>query len=98
VKISGSIFLSRFTASATDADVPKQTLTYSLIGAPDGATINYNTGVFTWTPTEAQGPGTYPIIVRVTDNGTPPQFDEKTFVVTVKTPGSGLMFILSTGQ
>jgi hypothetical protein len=41
-----------FTASATDADVPANTLTFSLgAGAPAGATINGTTGAFSWTPT-----------------------------------------------
>ncbi len=40
-----------FTASATDAD-DGQTITYSLIGAPAGASIDPATGVFSWTPTD----------------------------------------------
>jgi hypothetical protein len=56
-----------FTATATDSDVPAQTLTFSLVGAPAGAAIGGSTGVFTWTPTEAQGPGSYPFTVRVSD-------------------------------
>ena len=56
-----------FTASATDADLPANTLTYSLLGAPGGASINTGTGVFTWTPTEAQGQGNYHFTVRVSD-------------------------------
>jgi hypothetical protein len=56
-----------FTATATDSDLPAQTLTFSLVGAPAGASINSSTGAFSWTPTEAQGPGTYPITVRVSD-------------------------------
>ena len=61
-----------FTASATDADLPTQTLTYALDAASLalGMTINSSTGVFNWTPTEAQG-GTAPsVTVTVTDNGT----------------------------
>ncbi len=48
-----------FTASATDDDVPADTLTYSLNQAAldAGMTINSATGAFSWTPTEAQGPG-----------------------------------------
>ena len=62
-----------FTASATDADLGANTLTYSLdAGFPAGASIDPVTGVFSWTPTEAQGVGDYPITVRVTDNGVPP--------------------------
>src|SRR5439155_25283933 len=56
-----------FTASATDTDVPAQTLTFSLVGAPSGASIDASTGAFSWTPSEAQGPGTYPFAVRVSD-------------------------------
>ena len=56
-----------FTATATDVDLPAQTLTYSLVSAPSGASIGGTTGVFSWTPTEAQGPGSYPFMVRVTD-------------------------------
>ena len=61
-----------FTATATDADVPANTLTFSLDApAPAGATINGSTGAFSWTPTEAQGPAVIPITVRVTDSGSP---------------------------
>src|SRR5206468_2896944 len=56
-----------FTATATDSDLPAQTLTFSLVGAPSGATIDGTTGAFCWTPTEAQGPGSYPFTVRVSD-------------------------------
>jgi hypothetical protein len=58
-------------------------LTYSLSNAPAGATINATNGVFTWTPTEAQGPGVYNITVRVMDNGLPPQGVSKNFTATV---------------
>jgi hypothetical protein len=58
-----------FSATASDVDVPAQALTFSLVGAPSGATIDPATGVFSWTPTEAQG-GTgvsYHFKVRVSD-------------------------------
>ena len=55
-----------FTASASDSDLPANTLTFSLSGEPSGASITSG-GVFTWTPTEAQGPGTYPFDVCVSD-------------------------------
>jgi len=51
--------LLAFTATASDADLPAQSLTFSLSGAPAGASIDPITGVFNWTPTEAQGPGEY---------------------------------------
>jgi hypothetical protein len=75
--------LLSFIASATDPD-SGQTLTFSLDeGAPGGAVINSDSGRFTWTPTEAQGPGTYSITARVTDNGEPNLSHARTFQVTV---------------
>jgi hypothetical protein len=56
-----------FDANATDGDLPAQTLTFSLVSEPTGASINATTGAFSWTPTEAQGPGSYPFTVRVSD-------------------------------
>jgi hypothetical protein len=73
-----------FTASATDANSPAQTLTFSLDpGAPAGATIHPTSGVFSWTPGAAQGPGTYTVTVRVTDNGSPSMSDTKAFTIIV---------------
>ena len=72
-----------FTATATDPDVG-QSLTFSLgPGAPSGASIDPLTGVFNWTPTEAQGPGTYPLKVIVADNGSFPLSDFEIIQVTV---------------
>jgi alpha-tubulin suppressor-like RCC1 family protein len=71
-----------FTASATDADLPANTLTYTLgAGAPAGASIDSTTGVFSWTPTEAQGPGSYPVTVTVSDGKG--GVDSETITVTV---------------
>ena len=69
-----------FTATASDPEL--HALTFSLIGAPSGATIK-PAGLFTWIPTSLQGPGTYDITIRVTDDGTPNRFDEETITVTV---------------
>ena len=69
-----------FTATASDPDVPAQSFTFSLdAGAPSGASITAG-GVFSWTPTEAQGTNQFPIVVRVTDNGEP---SRSTFQVVV---------------
>jgi hypothetical protein len=75
--------LLTFTAAAADADVPVQTLTFSLApSAPEGASITAG-GVFNWTPTAAQGPGNYLIGVKVTDTGAPPLSATNHFAVTV---------------
>jgi ubiquitin len=75
--------LLTFTATASDPDLPAQNLTFSLDpGAPTGASIT-PAGVFTWTPTEAQGPGVYSVTVRVTDDGDPALSDTETIQITV---------------
>ena len=60
-----------FTVTATDQDVPMQTLSYSLDAASTtaGMTINAATGAFNWTPTESQGGAVYAATITVTDNG-----------------------------
>jgi hypothetical protein len=69
-----------FTATATDADLPANTLSFSLSGSvPAGAGITTG-GAFTWTPTEAQGPGSYPFDVCVSDGALN---DCETITVTV---------------
>jgi hypothetical protein len=66
--------------AASDTD-PGQTLNFSLDpGAPHGAHINPNTGVFTWTAT---APGQYSVTIRVTDNGSPAESDSQSFMITV---------------
>ena len=72
-----------FAAAATDADLPANALTYRLVNAPAGATIDAATGVFTWTPIEGQGPADYVFTIEVTDNGSPILSDEEQITVTV---------------
>jgi hypothetical protein len=82
-RVINELTLLTFTNTATDPDGNQ--LTYSLApGAPTNASINSSNGVFTWTPTEAQGPSTSnAITVRVVDNGSPPMSNSVTFFVTV---------------
>ena len=83
----GALSPLNFTPTATDLDLPPQTLTFSLdSGAPSGASINPVTGLFTWTPSLVQWPGTYGVTLRVTDNGNPPLSAASTFHVTVMVP------------
>src|SRR5438132_12291180 len=75
-----------FTAQAIDADLPVQTLTYSLhAGAPSGATIDPATGAFSWTPATNEAPSTNRVTIRVTDNGSLNLSDTRTFPIIVKT-------------
>src|SRR5205823_4758835 len=69
------------TNTATDADLPANTLTFSLVSGPAGVSVNPTTGVLTWSPTEAQGPSTNVITVKVTDDGVPALSDSQSFTV-----------------
>ncbi len=65
--------LLSFTVTAHDSNLPPESLTFSLVpDAPPGSAIDPITGVFTFTPTEAQGPGNYTVRVRATQNGNLP--------------------------
>ena len=80
-----------FNFAASDADIPQDTLTYSLVGAPAGANINPSTGVFTWTPTAAQAnPASnfYSFKIKVVDDGYPAKSDEETASFTVVYPAN----------
>src|SRR4029434_5796393 len=75
----GNVF--GFNASSTDPDIPANTLTFSLIGAPAGASINPVTGAFTWTPGAGQI-GSHTFTVRVTDNGSPSIVDTRSVAIS----------------
>jgi hypothetical protein len=72
-----------FTATATDVDLPQgASLTFSMSTPPAGATLNTNTGAFSWTPTWSKtGPNVYHFTVSVSD-GSLTDFQE--FTVTVQ--------------
>lgn len=53
---------------AQDPDAPTNGLTYALESGPNGMSIDPATGALSWTPTEDDGPGSYPISVTVTDD------------------------------
>ena len=72
-----------FTASATDSDLPAQTLTFSLGAAPNGASINPSSGLFTWPTAGAPAPSTNLVIVQVADNGTPSLSDSEMVTMVV---------------
>lgn len=82
-RLIGAGITLNVTNTASDADQPWQTLTFSLLALPGGATINTNTGVFTWRPTIAQASTTNSVSVKVTDNGTPNLSATQNFFVNV---------------
>src|SRR5439155_1743640 len=91
--------------TATDTDLPSNTLTFELVSGPSGVAVNPTTGVLSWTPTEAQGPSTNTITLKVTDNGSPALSATNSFTVVVNevntapvltVPGSQTINELST--
>lgn len=70
----------------SDPDAPPQLLSFSLVGAPEGASINPTNGLFTWRPSVAQSPAVDTVIVKVSDNGLPSLNAVQSFAVTVLHP------------
>ena len=69
---------------ATDKDFPAQSLAYSFDSMPPtGMSINAVNGLISWMPTEAQGPSTNKIAVRVEDTGTPVKFATQEITIVV---------------
>ncbi|MEZ6070741.1 MAG: putative Ig domain-containing protein [Pirellulales bacterium] len=56
-----------FTVTASDDDLPENTLSYSLSGQPTGMTIDPATGLITWTTATDEAGAEYPIFVNVSD-------------------------------
>jgi len=71
------------TNSATDADVPAQTLTFSLPAGPANATLDGSSGILVWRPLVTQGGTSNGFSVVVTDNGTPNLSATQSFSVMV---------------
>ncbi|MGO8838034.1 MAG: cellulase family glycosylhydrolase [Limisphaerales bacterium] len=72
-----------FTASATDTDQPPQTLTFTLLAGTTNATLNINSGAFSFRPLVTQANSTNNFTLKVSDNGTPPLSATQSFSVVV---------------
>ena len=72
-----------FTASATDTDQPPQTLTFALLAGAANATLNTNSGAFSFRPLVTQANSTNGFTLKVSDNGTPPLSTTQSFSVFV---------------
>ncbi|KAA6438411.1 DNRLRE domain-containing protein [Dyadobacter flavalbus] len=81
-----------FTAKATTAN--GQTKRFSLIGAPEGATIGESSGVFSWAPLVA---GTYQFVVRISVAQVPELYDEETISVRVLNPAAATSVRINAG-
>ena len=76
------------TNSATDPDLPAQTLIWTLLSAPTNAVFDPATGLFTWRPLISQSPSTNPVVLKLTDNGSPSLAATQNITVTVTRPAS----------
>ncbi|NDB96733.1 MAG: hypothetical protein EBZ78_11355, partial [Verrucomicrobia bacterium] len=75
-------------------DVESDVLTYSVLsGLPAGANFNSTNGTITWRPTMAQAGQSYPIVMRVTDNGTNFLTTTKTNTVNVAPAQTPIIFL-----
>ncbi len=83
------------TNLASDPNIPPLPLTFSLLNPPAGASINTNSGLFTWRPTMAQSPSTQTVAVVVSDNGVPPLSATQSFAVTVIQPAFPVLSAVS---
>ena len=84
------------TNSASDPDQPWQTLAFSLVNPPAGATIDGSSGVLNWRPAVSQANTTNLVQVRVADNGTPSLSATQSFSVVVAPITLPLLNALST--
>jgi hyaluronate lyase len=71
------------TNSATDPDLPYQTLTFSLSNSPAGAVINPASGLLSWRPAVSLANTSNSVTVVVTDNGSPPLSATQSFSVII---------------
>jgi hypothetical protein len=81
-----------FTASATDTNQPPQTLAFTLLAGATNATLNTNSGAFSFRPLVTQANSTNGFTLKVADNGTPSLSATQTFSVIVNplsVPGIG---------
>jgi hypothetical protein len=72
-----------FTASATDTNQPPQTLTFALLSGATNATLNPNSGAFSFRPLVTQANSTNNFFLKVSDNGTPSLSATQNFAVVV---------------
>ena len=84
-----------FVAKATDSD--KHSLSFSLAkGSPRGASIDADSGQFTWVPSLETNPGEHKATVVVTDNGSPSSSSKQTVTIEVVEDASQFTFLIAS--
>jgi hypothetical protein len=82
VTVSEGSLLS-LTLKASDGDAGQALRFFLASGAQQGMSLDLDTGRFTWTPGESQGPGSYAVVVSVLDNGVPALSASQSFTINV---------------
>ena len=72
-----------FTANVTDTNQPPQTLTFALLVGATNATLNTNSGAFSFRPLVTQADSTNGFTLKVSDNGSPSLSATQSFSVIV---------------
>ena len=74
----GSLYSLQLSAEDADDD----NVTFAKVSGPASLTCS-SAGLVQWTPGESDGPGSYTVTVRATDDGTPNLTTDKSWTVTV---------------
>jgi len=90
-----------FDVTATDPDLPPNTLRFTLVDPPAGATLaaipgNPLSRRFRWTPTRDQAADRHAVRLRVTDDGTPPRTVEQRIAIAVAPAPEARVELLKT--
>lgn len=80
VHLGNSIFV---TNSASDPDLPANSLTFDFVTGPSGSSLGAVNGIFSWTPIAIDLGTTNIVSVKVVDNGSPLLSGTNQFKVTV---------------
>jgi hypothetical protein len=96
--VAGTIIT--FNSSASDAEAPPQTLTFTLLEGPTNAALNSSNGAFEWRPLVSQSPSTNALSIVVTDSGVPNLSATQSFTLSVLRPAAPALQqpALSAGQ
>jgi hypothetical protein len=86
-----------FSLTASDVDAG-DALTFLIDGPTPAGMALSAAGAFSWTPSEAQGPGSYAVVFRVADNGSASISDTETVTITVNEVNRAPSFVSPPGN
>jgi alpha-L-arabinofuranosidase len=89
-----------FTPSVTDADSPPQILAFTLLAGATNATLDTNSGAFSFRPLVTQANSTNNFTLKVSDNGSPSLSATQSFSVAVNpiTPPTFASVAMTNGE